>query len=208
VRVRTVCNQDGSLLSKWGPTVYFKTAQVGADPCVPPSDVVVTAGTNDSNVSWTPVPNAHGYQFRYRAINSVTWTLQVLPGFASGTQLTGLTPGGKYAYQVRTKCNSNPAVWSNFTAVDTIVLQLRLGEWDNATVVETYPNPSTGTVTFNLHGNGMLQLVDAIGREIVHVTVTEPSGVITLDNLPNGMLAYCFTNANGVIQRGRVVVVR
>jgi hypothetical protein len=146
------------------------------------------------------------YQFRYRPAGTATWTLSIVSGAATTTILNGLQPGTTYEYQMRAKCSNTPLTWSTYTPLQTFAMPLRTGQ-EEAPGFVLYPNPSDGLVNVSVSGNGTLTVLDVVGRKITRREILNQR-VLTLTNLPEGMLTFRFVNANGLVQRGQIVVIR
>ena len=206
VRVRTQCSPSD--LSAWSAPVYVTTAGGVVSPCVAPTNATAEGTPNNTaNVSWSPVPNANGYRIRYREAGTTAWTPLVVPSGTDSTfVITDLAAGTTYEYQLRSKCTVNPTAWSAFTPIATFSTPLRLGE-SEMTFVNVYPNPSNGLVNINVSDNGTLVVFDAIGREVARRAV-ENKTTLTLTDLPEGLMLYHFVAANGLVERGSIVVIR
>lgn len=204
VRVRTQCDAGGTALSAWSAPIYVTTAGGVVTPCAAPSNVTADAS---GVIAWSAVPGANGYRIRYRELGAATWSPVVVPyGLDTTYAISGLSAGTTYEYQIRTRCTVSPTTWSAFSPIATFSTPLRLGEAD-ATIVNVFPNPSNGLVNVNTNGNGKLIVFDAIGREVVRYDVMNQH-TLTLTDLPEGMLTYHFTGANGLVERGSFVVIR
>jgi hypothetical protein len=202
VKVRSQCSSDGSVLSPWSNTITFTTP--GATACIYPTNITATPTSNTTAaINWTSVSGAAGYQLRYKENTSTSWNLAIINnGNASTFNLTNLQPNTTYKYQLRTKCSTNPLLWSGFSPVQTFATPLRLGESD--TYLSVYPNPSTGKVTFNPNGKaGTLFINDAVGKTIIELAIAGQEQILT--ELPNGLLTYRFISHDGVVS-GKLVM--
>lgn len=209
VQVRSQCSSNGSVISPWSAPVYFTTLPGTAASCDPPQNFSPFLFSNTSaSIGWTIVSGANGYQLRYRPVGTTTWTPIVInSGTAGGLVLNGLTPNTNYQYQVRTKCEVNPTVWSNYSGLYYFSTPLRVGENENQIDVQLFPNPSNGSVTFNSNGLvGTLDIFDAVGKTIFHQVVS--TSQTTLTDLPNGFLTYRFLTTDGSTFNGKIVVAK
>ena len=92
--------------------VGIGTAGEGGVSCGTPTGLASSSVTNTSaTVNWTAVPGAVTYNLQWKASSSSTWT--TLSGIATtSSNLTGLTAGTAYQFQVQTVCSAATSAYS------------------------------------------------------------------------------------------------
>ncbi len=68
---------------------------------------------------WTSVPNAHHYRIQGRRIGSPNWVEIVAPGLQGFMNVSGLTFGSSYEWQVKAFCDQNEINESIWSEMDT-----------------------------------------------------------------------------------------
>ena len=78
--------------------------------------------------------------------------------------------------------------------------------------INLYPNPNNGNmmVDYTISSDATMQLVDVTGDIIGQYTLSALNKNIEIhnNNLANGVYLYRITNASGLIQTGRVVIMK
>ena len=107
---------NGTAQGAWSST---STAVVLGPPAAPTS-VAGTAGNASVALTWTAPagsPVATGYDVRYSSNNGSTWTVApAATGTATSRQVTGLTNGSTYVFQVRALNGTFSGAWSESSA--------------------------------------------------------------------------------------------
>ena len=98
--LKAVCNATSGLASPFTTTAQFTTT--GAPSCVVPVGLGASVTTNSAALGWTASTGAVGYDVRYRVQGTTVWTY--VQGFTNTKELTGLSTGTAYQYQVRSIC--------------------------------------------------------------------------------------------------------
>ncbi|HET9057414.1 MAG TPA: fibronectin type III domain-containing protein, partial [Chitinophagaceae bacterium] len=113
-------NSGGKLrVATYGRGVWETDLNGGTTPtCGVPTNVTATSITNNSaTISWTAVTGVVSYDLQYKTSSTATWT--TIAGITTTSQnLSGLTGGTIYNYQLRTNCTSSNSAYSatqNFT---------------------------------------------------------------------------------------------
>ena len=154
-QVRTSCDAAETDLSPWTPLVQFTTG------CpTPDSSWTMQVTGNCAILAWSGALSAAGYEIKGRRVGT-TGLATVLVGGGSTTTKTvcGLQSGSTYEWMVRTWCDQNGNVKSDFTPFVqfTTLSANRLGgendpfNTDAVTQMSIYPNPSNNLVTLDLN---------------------------------------------------------
>jgi hypothetical protein len=84
------------------------------------SDLAVTsAGDDEIDLAWTPVPSASGYELERSIGNSGVWTTLTAPTSTSYAD-TGLTPGTQYSYRIRVLNSMGASAYTTVTQTTSI----------------------------------------------------------------------------------------
>ncbi|HUM47271.1 MAG TPA: T9SS type A sorting domain-containing protein [Chitinophagales bacterium] len=156
-----------------------------ADTCPSPVNLSVTDITGTSvTLNWEPGAFSEGYKLRYKISTSGHWN----HAQASGPLKTiyGLSPETKYTWQIKSFCDTDPFVFSDWSAKQKFVTgALRISdELISQAFFQIYPNPATdyATVQFTLvqPSHVSIKVYDVSGREME----TLLSGNMDPGNLP------------------------
>jgi hypothetical protein len=79
------------------------------------------------------------------------------------------------------------------------------------TAIEVYPNPAQGLINVNLTGfrnvDGVLTIVDALGKTVFSKQCTETVSQLELSRLADGIYTILFNDENGRV-RARLIITR
>ncbi|MEO8147048.1 MAG: T9SS type A sorting domain-containing protein [Bacteroidia bacterium] len=143
--------------------------------------------TTSAKLHWAalnPVPER--YQLRYRITGTTTWTTVLGLGNATLRNITGLTPGGEYEWQLRARCGTtSPYTFSMWSALNTFTLpSVRIGDETPQMTLEVFPNPTTGLITLMIpdcdNCNYKLTMYNVVGK-VVYTQQAINSSQQTLD---------------------------
>ncbi|MBC8173749.1 MAG: T9SS type A sorting domain-containing protein [Chitinophagales bacterium] len=168
-RVRAFC--DGAWTG-YTPIRKFITPSAGSACTTPTQTYTDLITMNSAQISWNAMPSATQYQVTYRkegATGSSFYTT------ANSTTLTGLLPGVKYNWRVRTEC---PDGMKNYTVTNSFTtLSPRMGEGseeNSALTVTIFPNPANENVSVQLDRyaeNVTIEIFDITGRIVFQKSV-------------------------------------
>lgn len=173
-----VRNKCASAFSSW-TNVPFTTADAY---CKPPVNVLFNSVTTNSvNVLWSSTPNATSYDYKYDLVKVIPASKPSLNTTGITATLTGLQPGTKYYFIVRSVClnGGDSSTWkldSFITKDNCVAPELVLSNpGDNNPHVYWQPVPEAVAYEYRLSGSMM---DPAFGTEISApmVTVTLPPG--------------------------------
>ncbi|MBK6483538.1 MAG: T9SS type A sorting domain-containing protein [Chitinophagaceae bacterium] len=141
------------------------------DCCLIPAISSVTNITSSSfQLNWQPVPDALNYKIRYKVKNTDTWLIIKSP--TNTASIVGLTASTVYALQVKSVCNRQPSIvsdWS-FKAFPTTAPLKMADALSLQTSLELYPNPSSGDAVVHLilsqSSPVSVKIFDVNGKEI------------------------------------------
>ncbi len=107
LNIRSACTTGTSPVA----TFNWTTSDGGGDPCDIPGGLSASAITETgATLSWNAEANADSYNVRYREDGTTTWT--TVNTAATSTDVSGLSAGTTYEYQVETVCASGTSGYS------------------------------------------------------------------------------------------------
>jgi hypothetical protein len=140
--------------------------------CPAPVGLSTTAvKATSAKVNWALVSCAEGYQLKYRVAGG-SWTNVNLNASASTKKLNNLLPSTEYEWKIRTKCVSNPKVYSAYSAVQHFTTKaLKEGSEEGAppaAALSAFPNPFSDEATIRIavseNSDAELALYDMQGK--------------------------------------------
>jgi hypothetical protein len=138
--------------------------------CIAPANLTTTAvGAEDANLDWEDVAGAISYKVRYKASGASAWT--TVKATASNKSLTGLTPETKYFWEVRSVCQKQPNISSDWSVKKSFITSaLRMSTSEMNLEVEVYPNPVSTNATLRFYlvqeSNVAIDLIDLSGSTV------------------------------------------
>src|SRR4029079_19560452 len=148
-QVQTVCSAGSSSYSN--ATSFSTTASCDSPTGLSSSSITNTSAT----VSWSVVPGAVTYNLKWKASSSFTWTT-ISDITTTSTDLTELTAGTSYDFQVQTICSggSGSSSYSNATSFSTTASVDSPTGLSSSSITNTSATVSwsvvPGAVTYNL----------------------------------------------------------
>ncbi|HMU70618.1 MAG TPA: fibronectin type III domain-containing protein, partial [Chitinophagales bacterium] len=112
-----------------------------------PNPGLVTVATTKANLTWSSVPGAIKYRFRYRPVGATVWITKMTT--TTSKLIKSLTCGTAYEWQVQAVYDNTPALNSEWSdVVNFSTSSCRIG--DENTYVEdviVYPIPASNSIT-------------------------------------------------------------
>jgi hypothetical protein len=190
VQVQTIC--IGGAVSAWSSSILFSTLYP------PKLNAPIVLGQS-AKVSWSAVPNASSFNYRYRKIGTTSWTATVnIPATTLNRNITSLPFNNCYEFQIQSVCANN--VTSNWSSVNFCTATIILKPVHDTSANETsyynlYPNPTENElhIAFNTAASSTINitLLDLSGRLIKQVqlqsTKGENTSTIPVNDLARGM---------------------
>ena len=150
---------------------------------------------NSIVLNWDVAGGAEKYKVRYKILNSNSWIKTNAQ--SNNKKLKALEPSTTYVWQVRTICDKEPKVGSDWTSKQFFTtLPEKAATLENASQFELllFPIPANGTVTIEITTSQQqslsIKLFDVLGREVYSSIEGEVSGVfnkkLDLSHLPSG----------------------
>jgi len=146
------------------------TADENCTACETPGVLITTNITASSATThWNVSAGALAYQVRYKPVVGGSWTkIETLP---ASTTITGLSANTTYVWIVRSICDANPTITSDWSVKKHFKTQLRLsGEEMGTNSFSVYPNPTQDQTTIHytlLHSSHVsIKVYDMSGKEV------------------------------------------
>lgn len=207
VRVGTRCPGENAA---YGDTATFWTRSL---PCPAPISVGDTvSGFTSAYVFWGG--SADSYKVRYRAVGDTNWMW--LNTTEVWNEISGLTPGTTYEWQVRAICNAGGNMGYGSVETFTTWAPPRLASVNafSVTAFNLYPNPTNGSVTVEFNSevaeNITFNVTDLSGKLVMSNTVAANEGsnrvYMELNDLEAGVYLTTLSNENGISERVRVIL--
>ena len=116
LRVRSICDENGSLVSDYSSKFKFTTT--GVSECIIPSGISVSSiSDNSATADWSDAGGALEYEVRYKITGSVGWN--ILYTTSSTLNLTGLLSGMPYQLKIRSICTPERSFLSAFSNLES-----------------------------------------------------------------------------------------
>lgn len=156
-----------------------------SDPVVATCDMpvnLVTSGitSNSAMLSWEQASGAASFQLRYRSMNDQTWTKMYVNG--NSVTINGLTPGVKYIWSVKAKCDDGVSSFSTNAKFKTLPQKLVTSALTGDQGLQVYPNPSNGTFQFTYRSidptisDANIQIINSFGQIVYDQTAAIEAG--------------------------------
>lgn len=95
------------------------------------------------------------------------------------------------------------------TAVDSITVSICTGVDNNGAVqFSMFPNPANENFVLNTIENGTLSIIDAAGKNVYHVNITQKRTEINVANLSSGVYTVTFMSESGRTSNGNLLINR
>ncbi len=118
--IQSVCSSDNSSVSAWSSTQSFATLTV----CTTPTNTNTTAiGLTDATLGWDVSPGALEYIVRYKQVNQGWGTFTYITVTTNSLDLSSLSSGTAYHWQVKSACDANGnnnSAFSSFVDFNTV----------------------------------------------------------------------------------------
>ena len=176
-RVRSVCSEEGSVISPWSNINTFTTIGL----CTEVANIS-TQNLNGNNVKvfWAPNPGAYAYRLRYRLLGSTTWTTIIVNGNLFNKTINGLFANSTYELQMRSQCSPAANVFSPYSPVITFTTPA-LREEESTTEIFIYPNPNNGNFIVDLNNDidniSSINIISLTGTLIKSFPSYSPQGL-------------------------------
>jgi hypothetical protein len=138
--------------------------------CIAPANLITTnISASAAKINWDAVNGAYAYQYRYKKTAEQTWTKGTTAALAA--KLKNLTANTEYVWQVRTQCNTNPNVFSDWSPKEHFVSALKVaGDFEDQNSVVVYPHPVTSSaiISFTIQQDAdiLIDLFDLSGKKV------------------------------------------
>ncbi|MBP9882069.1 MAG: T9SS type A sorting domain-containing protein [Chitinophagales bacterium] len=168
---------------------FWEFTPVVSEPAcsVPATFSTVNISATTAKFKWLGISDALSYKMRYKANGTSEWI--IVKSIENHKTLNALTPATEYTWQVKSFCDIQPVVaseWSEKQFFTTKNLKLSNQAADETTF-NFYPNPlaSSATISFYLPENSevTIELLDVNGRTV---------NVIVEKNFPSGNQEIAF----------------
>jgi hypothetical protein len=161
-----------------GTGVYLDDVEVFNNSCPKPADIVTNMAATTGTISWTGTGTA--YDFNYKVDGEEDWT--ELTNQVSPINLTNLTSGTKYAYQLRNNCGTDQSAWveGNFSTITEPITV-------NGSVTIDFEGDTYNSYFSNGSSNGDAWVIgSAVGNTGNSLYISNDNGTTNASNLTAG----------------------
>ena len=145
--------------------------------CPAPTNTTATNITaTAAKLNWQVNNCAVAYQVKYKVNGTTNWITANVNNNTGFINVTGLQPNTKYRWKVRSKCATNPNVFSDFSTIKTFTTALLKSGLNSLAEIKVYPNPAsdfinieTGTETLPIS----LLIFNHSGQKVLESTITQ-----------------------------------
>ncbi len=210
-QIMAYCDSDETINSVWSETDTFTTG------CSETSMAWSGPVTSSSaRLNWNTVPGSVGYQIKGRKLGGTSWTsLLIGGGSTSYKDVYGLISSMPYEWTIRTICNTQQTLLSDYTSLDTFstttsnAKQRSVLHQKNEDQLSVYPNPFSNQVaiTFKnlLSHDYSIRIIDLTGNCVFELKQIKDEKVIfDRDGLPSG--CYFLEVDNGSVLRKKLII--
>ncbi|MBP9882029.1 MAG: fibronectin type III domain-containing protein [Chitinophagales bacterium] len=115
---------------------------------IPGDDTILNISTASVLITWTPIIGVSSYKVRYKISASGTWSK--ISTSNTTVLIDGLSPNTKYVWQLKTICNKEAGIESDWSDKQFFTTALQKCNNVQTTVVQLYPNPVSESFTLHL----------------------------------------------------------
>ncbi|MBX7141798.1 MAG: T9SS type A sorting domain-containing protein [Chitinophagales bacterium] len=181
----------------WGDDDYWivKTESKAAGCKIPFGLLTSNIKSASATLGWKNVTGAEAYSVRYRKTGMNPWTITSSP--IRSKKLTGLSANTEYEWSVKSLCNVQTGLSSDWSATQNFTTKpLRLEDDSEGEIfVEVFPNPASTTIHLQLPSTpATITVFNLLGEKVREEKVSLPAGQagggeITMDvsELPAGL---------------------
>ena len=174
-------------------------------PCgAPENNFTSNITSNSAALNWETTAGGAQYQVKYKTANSTGYKTVYTP--SPKLILTGLQPGTKYQWQVRSKCWKEQ--FSSWSAINTFTTsavfaanEIRQSDQVKKTDVSVYPNPAKDYLLINMpqySGRVKLNVYDNSGHLMVSAPVENTTRYkMNISNFKTGIYVLRVVDENG-----------
>ncbi|MEI7802319.1 MAG: glycosyl hydrolase family 18 protein [Bacteroidota bacterium] len=190
------------------------SAAVVCSPCPKPTNPLSSSVTATSAIlNWTTNNCSIGYQVIYRKTGTATWIAKNITGNIGYKTITALTASTAYEWKVRTKCATNPIVWSAWSTLKTFTTPAMRLEYSEvgASQLLVYPNPVSEILFLKLNGIDEIKSIgifNLFGQKLNerNIIQSDNSASINVAELSSGIYFVTIGTTNGNIFRKQFIV--
>ncbi len=192
------------------------SAPVVCSTCPKPTNTISSSvSANSAILNWATNNCAIGYQVIYRKTGTTTWTAKNINSNIGYKTITALTASTAYQWKVRSKCSSNPIVWSAWSALKTFTTPALKFE-SNETVSNQlliYPNPADEVLILKLFDRDEIKSVsvfNSTGQQLnsVEINSAAESTCVNIKSLTAGFYFISVMTSTGNIFQQKFTVAK
>ena len=194
-QVQTVCSNGNAVFTESSTFTTDGSAKVDPTSCdVIPRNLSAKTTHTTADISWSPVEDVIGYQYRYRPVAGRSWMRGNTT--TNKVSLTGLNPNTSYTFHIRAFCGRfSPIAKMVFSTLRSSGLQVNNSIATNNELISVgnlilYPNPTLDRLNVEmpeLENGARVLIYDAKGAQLSEHKLDISRGEINVANLHPGM---------------------
>lgn len=147
---------------------WIVKVSAGSTSCdIPVNLAAVSVSSTQAQLNWDDAGGAISYNLRYKVAGTTAWT--TVKSNVSAKTLKNLLPGTNYFWQVRSVCQDQPKITSDWSEKASFTTNpQRMENASEVTMMEVYPNPVSisTSVSFSLpvESDVVIDVLDVNGR--------------------------------------------
>lgn len=169
--------------------------------CTTPATLFTDSITQTQAIlHWAKTGSAENYNLQYKQTGSTQWHTITLPATDSVYTLSGLLPKTAYQWQIRSICQSQPLIVSDYSATQAFTTLALPDTINNKGQFSIYlsPNPASQMANvriYNAKGASSVRLVSMSGRTLWRMdNITISNVSIPLNNVATGVYVVWVQN--------------
>lgn len=178
-----------------------------------PDPGLVTVTTTKANLTWSAVPGAIKYRFRYRPVGATPWTTKMTT--TTSKLIKSLTCGTNYEWQVQAVYDVSPGLNSAWSDIATFTTSAcRIGDAEELVDdVIIYPVPASNTITIESISasetvDAFIELYSMQGGLIKSYTTNSKEFTMDVSDVAVGTYMIVINNSNEEPIVQKVIIAR
>ncbi|HYV92714.1 MAG TPA: T9SS type A sorting domain-containing protein [Chitinophagales bacterium] len=145
---------------------------------VPTNPATTNIASSKAKLNWNTNDCAVGYRIHYKQSGG-TWITNNVSSNIGYKTIKGLSPNTSYVWKVRSKCTTDPVVFSPWSSSVSFNTTMKLAEAEKEeAILNIFPNPTSGNVSVEIDNTSAINIVmiqNLIGQVMLQENFPEGS---------------------------------